>query len=73
MTLIQSDSPMPNLFGKTTTILQLIYIAIIFFKKILTLDFSILILDIFIIIITILSLIVYSYNWLKDIKIYHNE
>lgn len=73
MTLIQSDTPMPNLLGKTTTILQLIYIAIIFLKEIFTLNFSILILDIFIIIITILSLIVYSYNWLKDIKIYHNE
>tara|TARA_B100001250_G_C19774150_1_gene778727 strand:+ start:1012 stop:1563 length:552 start_codon:yes stop_codon:yes gene_type:complete len=73
MTLIQSDAPMPNFLGKITTSLQLIYIAIIFLKEIFNLDFSLLILDMFIIIITILSLIVYTYNWLKDIKIYHNE
>tara|TARA_B100000902_G_scaffold390654_1_gene439969 strand:+ start:1609 stop:2160 length:552 start_codon:yes stop_codon:yes gene_type:complete len=73
MTLIQSDTPLPNFLGKITTSLQIIYIAIIFLKEIFNIDFSLFMLDIFIIIITVLSLIVYSYNWLKDIKIYHNE
>tara|TARA_B100001175_G_scaffold181586_1_gene154115 strand:+ start:55388 stop:55939 length:552 start_codon:yes stop_codon:yes gene_type:complete len=73
MTLIQSDTPLPNFLGKITTSLQIIYIAIIFLKEIFNIDFSLFMLDIFIIIITVLSLVVYSYNWLKDIKIYHNE
>jgi len=73
MTLIQSDTPLPNFLGKITTSLQIIYIAIIFLKEIFSIEFSLFLLDIFIIIITVLSLIVYSYNWLKDIKIYHNE
>lgn len=73
MTLIKPETPLPNLLGKITTGLQIIYIAIIFLKEILSLDFTIFVLDVFIIIVSVLSFIVYTYNWLKDIKIYHNE
>ncbi len=49
------------------------HIAIIFLKEIFNVDFALFILDIFILVITILSLIVYAYNWIIDLKTYHNE
>lgn len=73
MTLNELDTPMPNLLGKLTTSLQIIYIAVVFLKEIFNLEFAISILDIIIIVITITSLIVYAFNWYKDIKIFHNE
>lgn len=73
MTLNESDTPLPNLLGKLTTSLQVIYIATIFLKEIFNIKFSLYVLDIFIIFITLLSLVVYAYNWYKDIKIFHNE
>ena len=73
MTLNESDTPLPNLLGKLTTSLQVIYIATIFLKEIFNIKFSLYVFDIFIIFITLLSLIVYAYNWYKDIKVFHNE
>ena len=73
MTLNESDTPLPNLLGKLTTSLQIIYIATIFLKEIFNIKFSLYVLDIFIIFITLLSLVVYAYNWYKDIKVFHNE
>ena len=73
MTLNESDTPLPNLLGKITTSLQIVYIATIFLKEIFDVKFSLYFLDIFIIFVTILSLVVYAYNWYKDIKIFHNE
>ena len=73
MTLIESDTPLPNFLGKFTTTMQIIYIAIIFLKEIFNVDFALFILDIFILVITVLSLIVYAYNWIIDLKTYHNE
>ena len=73
MTLNESDTPLPNLLGKLTTSLQIIYIATIFLKEIFNIKFNLYVLDIFIIFITLLSLVVYAYNWYKDIKVFHNE
>ena len=73
MTLIESDTPLPNFLGKFTTTMQIIYIAIIFLKEIFNVDFALFTLDIFILVITVLSLIVYAYNWIIDLKTYHNE
>ena len=73
MTLMESNTPLPNLLGKLTTTLQIIYIANIFFKEILDLGFSSFVFDILILIITILSLIVYAYKWTIDLSNYHNE
>ena len=73
MTVIESDTPKPNFLGKLTTTLQIIYIAIIFVKEIIELDFGLFTLDIFIILVTILSLVVYAYNWVRDLRTYHNE
>ena len=73
MSVIESDTPTPNFLGKLTTTLQIIYIAIIFLKVIIELDFGLLPLDVFIILVTILSLVVYAHNWVRDLRTYHNE
>ena len=73
MSVIESDTPTPNFLGKLTTTLQIIYIAIIFLKVIIELDFDLFPLDVFIILVTILSLVVYAYNWVLDLRTYHNE
>ena len=73
MSVIESDTPTPNFLGKLTTTLQIIYIAIIFLKVIIELDFGLFSLDVFIILVTILSLVVYAYNWVRDLRTYHNE
>ena len=73
MSLVESDTPLPNFLGKLTTGLQIVYISIILIKEIINFDVSLYFLDIFIIIVTLLSLIVYAFNWFKDLRIYHNE
>ncbi len=73
MTLIESVTPLPNFLGKFTTILQIVYIAIIYLKEITNFEFTLAPLDIFIVLITVLSLIVYAYDWFKDIKNYHQN
>ena len=73
MSVIESDTPTPNFLGKLTTTLQIIYIAIIFLKEIIELDFELFPLDVFIILVTILSLVVYAHNWVRDLRTYHNE
>ena len=73
MTLIETDTPLPNILGKITTTLQVIYILLIMFLQIFEFKVSLAGLDIFIIIITILSLIVYSKDWFISLKRYHNE
>ena len=73
MTLNELNTPMPNLLGKLTTSLQIIYIGVIFLKEIFGLEFSIYVLDILIILVTIMSLLVYAFSWYKDIKVFHNE
>ena len=73
MTLIESVTPLPNFLGKFTTILQIVYIAFIYLKEIVNIEFTLLPLDIFIVCITVLSLLVYSNNWFKDIKNYHQN
>ena len=73
MTIIESDTPTPNFLGKLTTTLQIIYIAIIFLKEIIELHLGLLPLDVFIILVTVLSLVVYTYNWVRDLSTYHHE
>jgi len=73
MTLIESVTPLPNFLGKFTTILQIVYIAIIYLKEITNFKFTVAPLDIFIVLITVLSLMVYAYDWFKDIKNYHQN
>ena len=73
MTVIESDTPTPNFLGKLTTTLQIIYISIIFLQEIIELNLGLFPLDILIILVTILSLAVYAYNWVRDLRTFHNE
>jgi len=73
MSIIESDTPAPNLLGKLTTSLQIIYISLIFLKEIFELNLEFNFLDILIIFVTVLSLCVYAFNWYKDLRKYHNE
>jgi len=73
MTLIESETPLPNILGKLTTGLQIAYIVIIFIFEIFGVATSLLLLDIFIVIVTLLSLLVYSRNWFTSLNEYHNE
>ena len=73
MTLIETDTPLPNILGKITTTLQVIYILLIMFLQIFEFKVSLVGLDIFIILVTILSLIIYSKDWFISLNRYHNE
>jgi len=73
MSIIESDTPAPNLLGKLTTSLQIIYISLIFLKEIFELNLKFNFLNILIVFVTILSLCVYAFNWFKDLRKYHNE
>jgi cardiolipin synthase len=73
MTLIESNTPLPNILGKLTTGLQIAYIFIIILFELLGISISLEVLDVSIVIVTLMSLVVYAYNWYYDIKAYHNE
>jgi len=73
MTLIESETPLPNILGKLTTGLQIAYIVIVFIFEIFNITISLLLLDIFIIMMTLLSLFVYAKNWFSSLNKYHNE
>ena len=73
MTLMESETPLPNILGKLTTGLQIAYIVIVFIFEIFNITTSLLLLDIFIIIVTLLSLFVYAKNWFSSLNKYHNE
>ena len=73
MTLMESETPLPNILGKITTGLQIAYIVVILFFQIFQISLSLIVLDVFILIVTLLSLAVYARNWLLDINKYHNE
>ena len=73
MSLMESNTPLPNLLGKLTTTLQIIYICIIFVMEIFNINFPLIVIDILIVAITSLSLLVYSYKWFRDLKVFHNE
>ena len=73
MTLMESETPLPNILGKITTGLQIAYIVVILFFQIFQVSLSLIVLDVFILIVTLLSLVVYARNWLLDINKYHNE
>jgi len=73
MTLIESETPLPNILGKITTGLQIAYIVIIFLFQIFNVDMTLILLDVFILVVTLMSLIVYAKNWFRNINEYHNE
>ena len=73
MSFTEFKTPLPNFLGKMTTSFQIIYIASIFLQEIVNINFSLFGIEIIISIFTIFSLIVYAYNWINDLKTYHDE
>ncbi len=55
------------------SLIESIYISIIFINEIFNFDISFNFLNILIVFVTILSLCVYTLNWYKDLREYHNE
>ena len=73
MSLIESVTPSPNLLGKLTTSIQIIYISIIFLKELLVFNFHFVALDILIVLISSISLFVYANGWYRDLRKYYYE
>ena len=68
MTLTNSMAPYPNLLGKFTTIILIVYIAIILLVSFLNQETNLLILEFFISCIAIFSLVTYALSWIKHVK-----
>ena len=68
MTLTNSMAPYPNLLGKFTTIILIVYIAIILLVSFLNQETNLLILEFFISCIAIFSLVTYALSWIKYVK-----
>jgi len=68
MTLTNSMAPYPNFLGKFTTIILIVYIAIILLVSFLNQETNLLILELFISCIAIFSLVTYALSWIKHVK-----
>jgi len=68
MTLTNSMAPYPNFLGKFTTIILIVYIAIILLVSFLNQETNLLILEFFISCIAIFSLVTYALSWIKHVK-----
>ena len=68
MTLTNSMAPYPNFLGKYTTIILIVYIAIILLVSFLNQETNLLILEFFISCIAIFSLVTYALSWIKHVK-----
>jgi cardiolipin synthase len=68
MTLTNSMAPYPNFLGKFTTIILIVYIAIILLVSFLNQETNLLILEFFISCIAIFSLVTYALSWIKHLK-----
>ena len=68
MTLTNSMAPYPNLLGKFTTIILIVYIAIILLVSFLNQETNLLILEFFISCIAIFSLVTYALSWIKHVR-----
>ena len=71
MTLIESETPLPNILGKITTCLQIAYIVIIFLFQIFNVDMTLILFDTFILVVPLMSLIVYAKNSSRNINVFH--
>jgi len=68
MTLPDSMAPYPNFLGKFTTIILIVYIAIILLASFLNQESNLVILEIFISSVAIFSLVTYAISWIKNVK-----
>lgn len=73
MSVVESGTPLPNLTGKITTVLQVIYIIFILIAQSVSLSINLDLFGFAIALLTSVSLIIYSKTWFINLKIYHNE
>lgn len=73
MSVVESGTPLPNLTGKITTVLQVIYIIFILIAQSISLSINLDLFGFAIALLTSVSLIIYSKTWFINLKIYHNE
>ncbi len=68
MTIIDLNPPSPNIYGKATTFLQIIYVFTILFFNYMNFNSYNMFLEIIVISLTVFSLIVYIKDWIKNLK-----
>ena len=73
MSVVESGTPLPNLTGKITTVLQVIYIIFILIAQSISLSINLDLFGFAIALLTSVSLIIYSKTWFINLKMYHNE
>ena len=65
MTVYDTATPNPNIFGKITTFVHIGYLGGVFIDIIFALNIVNFFIDVFVALITIISLLLYGFNWLK--------
>ena len=65
MTVYETATPNPNIFGKITTFVHIGYLVGVFIDIIFALNIINFFIDVFVALITITSLLLYGYNWFK--------
>ena len=73
MTVYETPTPTPNLFGKITTFIHITYLACVFIDIIFELSISNFYVDLSVALVTIISLILYGINWFKLTAKMHRE
>ena len=73
MTVYETPTPTPNLFGKITTFIHIAYLACVFIDIISELSISNFYVDLSVALVTIISLILYGINWFKLTAKMHRE
>ena len=73
MTVYETATPAPNIFGKLTTVSHIAYLVLVFIDIIFSLNITNFILDLGVAVMTSISLILYGSNWFKLTAKLHRE
>jgi phosphatidylglycerophosphate synthase len=73
MSVVEAGTPLPNLLGKTTTVLQVIYIILILITNSLSFTINLQFLGFIISAFTLVSFLSYAKEWFANLKDHSNE
>jgi cardiolipin synthase len=73
MSVVEEGTPLPNLLGKTTTVLQVIYIILILITNTLSFTINLQFLGFVISTFTLVSFVSYAKEWFANLKHHSNE
>ena len=73
MSVVETGTPLPNLLGKTTTVLQVIYIILILITNSLSFAINLQLLGFVISSFTLVSFVSYAKEWFSNLKDHSNE